>query len=91
MFTPPNVDPPAQIMSIKEKEQTVCSLGPDMSCALEKTVGLLRDEVIRLNQSVARLEIHAAGTSVRARDISLTIAGVSLAVACAVWVIQRLV
>jgi len=90
MFTPPNVDPPAQIMSIKEKEQIECPLGPGVSCALEKTVGLLRDEVIRLNRSVARLEIHAAGTSVRMRDISLTIAGASLAVACMVWVVQSM-
>lgn len=58
--------------------------------ALAKTVGILRDEVLRLNKAVGKLEVHMAGRSVRMRDASLTSAGVLLSVASLVWLLQTL-
>lgn len=57
---------------------------------LANTVGILRDEVLRLSQAVTRLENHTAGRAVRARDAALTVAGVCLSTASFIWTLQML-
>lgn len=58
--------------------------------ALSHTVGILRDEVLRLRQAVSQLEAHAAGRSVRIRDYVLTVAGVLVSAASVLWMLQTL-
>lgn len=60
----------------------------DQLLALERTVGILRDEVLRLSQAVTKLEAHAAGKSVRIRDAALTTAGLMLSLSSVVWLLQ---
>lgn len=64
-------------------------MGEDIQ-ALSKSIGILRDEVLRLNQSVTKLEVHAAGRSVRFRDLSLTFAGTLLSMSSALWMLKTL-
>lgn len=60
------------------------------ACFLAETVEVLRDEVLRLHQAVSRLEAHAAGKTVRARDLALTVAGVTLSITSAVLALDVL-
>jgi len=56
--------------------------------SLERTVGILRDEMLRLSQAVSRLEAHAAGRTVQVRDAALTAAGILVSAACLVWIFK---
>ena len=64
-------------------------MGDDIR-SLSHSIDILRDEVFRLNFAVSKLEAHAAGRSVRFRDLSLTIAGGLLSVSSVVWLFQSL-
>jgi hypothetical protein len=73
-----------------EADKPKCSVQPSDVCVLADTVFVLRDEVMRLGQVVGKLEAHAAGRSVRMRDLSLTVGGLWVSIASIVWTFNTL-
>jgi len=57
---------------------------------LTNTVGILQNEVLRLNQAVTRLELHTSRRVIQVRDVSVIVASGLMGMASVMWMLQML-